>query len=191
MRKLSLLIVFFAAVSIQAVTRVSFDELSQQSWVYQGQRIALTTPMIVCNSYKDTVTLAPERLYVPEENAAGLSEGDSTEYFRLKAYNESQRLRLVCKAPYWLNLGATVKNIEATVMGDRILQTGQQPKFKNYKPSPKVPKSAKGDIRVCGANIQNYFVHQGGYASKNITPQQVFIRSQIFAICQHFKACRL
>ena len=196
MRKLSLLIVFFAAVSIQAVTRVSFDELSQQSWVYQGQRIALTTPMIVCNSYKDTVTLAPERLYVPEENAAGLSEGDSTEYFRLKAYNESQRLRLVCKAPYWLNLGATVKNIEATVMGDRILQTGQQPKFKNYKPSPKVPKSAKGDIRVCGANIQNYFVHQGGYASKNITPQQhalqslkvasalVKIDADLYALCE-------
>ena len=178
-----------------AITRVTLEELNQ--WVlYQGQRVILTTPMVVCNSFRDTVLLASERLFVPEENAAGLATGDSTELFAIRAYNTAHSLRLVCKAPYYLNLGATVRNIEATVTGERTLMTGKTPSFKNYKPSPRVPKSGKNDLRVCGANIQNYFVHQGGYATRNITHQQhelqrlkvssalVRINADLYALCE-------
>jgi len=197
MRKTLLLISLFVVLSGYSVTRISFESLQNDGWsAYQGQRVLLTTPMVVCNSFRDTVLLATERLYVPEENAAGLSEGDSAEYFRLKAYNEAHSLQLVCKAPYYLNLGSTVRNLQATVMEEGVLMTGQQPKFKNYNPSPRVPKSKKTDLRICGANIQNYFVHQGGYASKNITSQQhalqtlkvssalVRINADLYALCE-------
>lgn len=199
MKKLHLLIVlsiFNFQFSISS-PRLSLDEINRVGWQqFHGQRITLTTPLIVCNSFRDTITLAPTRLYVPEENAPGLASGDSTELFAKRAFNEAQRIRLVCKAPYYLNLGATVRNIQATVTGERIMMTGQAPSFRNYKPSPRVPKSKPSDIRVCGANIQNYFVHLGGYASRNITPQQhalqtlkvssalVRINADLYALCE-------
>lgn len=163
----------FAAIVCAAANRVSLQDLQTNGWEqYKGQRIILTTPLMVCGSFYDSLILAPERLFVPEERAVGLAQGDSTAYWQRVAYNQSQRIKLVCKAPYYLNLGATVKNLEAFVMGERSLQTGQQPKFKNYTPSKRVPDLGRHDLLICSANIQNYFVHFGGYASKRTTPQQ-------------------
>lgn len=192
---LSLLILTFVAA--QAVTKVSFDQLQSQGWeAYQGQRIRITTPLVVCGTFYDSLILAPERLYVPEERAVGLDKGDSTRLLQLKDYNRSRQLKLVCRKPYNLNLGATVRGLEAYVTGNQALQTGQQPRFKNYKPAKKTPSVGPADMIVCATNIQNYFAHQGGYATKRNTAGQhafqcyktasalVHINADLYALCE-------
>ena len=197
MRKLLILIVLTLSVAASAVTKVSLEQLQQDGWSkYQGQRIRITTPLVVCGSFYDSLTLAEERLYVPEERAVGLDTGDSTMFWQLTADNNAKRIKLVCKKPYNLNLGATVRGLEAYVTGTRALQTGQQPKCKNYKPSKQVPGVGKHDMLVCATNIQNYFVHQGGYATKRNTPGQhafqcyktatalLKINADLYALCE-------
>ena len=173
MKKTFCMLIALVAVMSTANTHVSLQDLQNGGWEkFKGQRITLTTPLIVCGSFYDSLLLAPERLYVPEERAVGLDKGDSSTYWQLKTYNRQQSIKLVCKVPYYLNLGAKVKNLQAYVTGERSLQTGQQPHFQNYKPSKKVPNVGKHDLLVCSANIQNYFVHLGGYASRRTTPKQ-------------------
>ncbi len=201
--KTRLTILFSLVVACSLATeRVTLEDLRTNGWAsYQGQRIRITTPLIVCGTFYDSILLAPERLYVPEERAIGLDKRDSTRYWQLVEYNRQQSIKLVCKAPYYLNLGATIRNLEAYVMGERHLQTGQQPKFKNYKPSKRVPDLGKPDMVVCCANIQNYFVHLGGYASKRTTPQQHALQrlkvasaltrfdADLYALCELEKGC--
>ena len=197
MRKLIVLLVLTLTVAAQAVTKVSLEQLQEEGWAkYQGQRVRITTPLVVCGSFYDSLTLAPERLYVPEERAVGLNTGDSTRFWQLVADNAAKSIKLVCKKPYYLNLGATIRGLEAYVTGNQALQTGQQPKFKNYKPSKKVPSVGNCDIVVCATNIQNYFAHQGGYATRrNTTGQHAFqcyktatallkINADLYAICE-------
>jgi len=133
---------------------------------------------------------------VPEERAVSLDKGDSSVYWQLVQYNKTRSIKLVCKVPYYLNLGATVRNLTAYVTGERSLQTGQQPKFKNYVPSKHIPNLGNPDIKICAANIQNYFVHLGGYASKRTTPLQhafqrlkvaralTYIDADLYALCE-------
>ncbi len=197
MRKIFLIIVLSLSVAAQAVTKVSFEQLQQNGWEqYKGRRIRITTPLIVCGSFYDSITLAPERLYVPEERAVGLNIGDSTRFFELQAYNRSQTIKLVCRKNFDLNLGATIRGLEAVVTGSQALQTGQQPRFHNYKPSKKIPSLGDADIIVCATNIQNYFVHQGGYATKRNTAGQhafqcyktatalLHINADLYAVCE-------
>ncbi len=176
---------------------VSLSDLDAEGWnSYIGQRITVTDRLIVCGTFRDSIHLAAERLYVPEERALGLADGDSTAYWQHVAYNNSRRITLVCKVPFWLNLGATLNNLQAYVTGNRKLQTGQQPRFRNYKPSKRLPDLGKPDLTICCANIQNYFVHLGGYASKRTTPQQhelqrlkvssalVRLNADLYALCE-------
>lgn len=197
MKKHILLCILFVSTMVSATQTVTLEQLQKDGWsAYQGQRIKISTPLVVCGRFHDSITLATERLYVPEERAIGLAEGDSTTYWQLVNYNRSQSIKLVCSTPFWLNLGSTVKNLEAYVTGERSLQTGQQPKFKNYKPSKKLPDLGKHDLLVCAANIQNYFVHLGGYASKRTTPKQfalqrlkvasalTYFNADLYALCE-------
>lgn len=173
-RHLIILLVLFAGLSgVHAVTKLSLAELDSRGWeTLKGQQVCITTPLVVCGTYQGVVTLAEERLFVAEERAPGLADGDSTAYWQRVAYNASKRIRLACKYPYSLNLGATVRNLKATVTGNRELLSGQQPTFNNYRPSKRVPAFQGADIIVCSANIQNYFVHLGGYATRNNTAGQ-------------------
>ncbi len=200
-RVLLYLILLLAVGTLSAQTKVTLEQL-QQNWSrYQGQRVTITTPLIVCGKYYDSLIVSSERLFVPEERAVGLGQGDSTTYWYWRHYNDSLRIKLQCRTGFNLNLGATVKNLTAQVMGPRSLQTGAQPRFKNYKPSKNVKlakpaKPAKPALTICAANIQNYFVHVGGYATKRNTPGQhqwqcektaaalTRINADIYALCE-------
>ena len=178
-----------------AQPKVTLEQLQQDWSAYQGQRVTITTPLIVCGKYYDSLIVSSERLYVPEERAVGLGQGDSTTYWYWRHYNDSLRIKLQCRTGFNLNLGATVKNLTAQVMGPRSLQTGAQPRFKNYKPSKKIT-TQKGALTICAANVQNYFVHVGGYATKRNTPAQhqwqcektaaalTRINADIYALCE-------
>ncbi|MBR2167806.1 MAG: hypothetical protein IJ920_05750, partial [Paludibacteraceae bacterium] len=197
MRQLLILFVLTLTVAAQAVTKVSCEQLQQNGWAaYQGQRICISTPLIVCGTFRDTIILAPERLYVPEERAVGLNKGDSSRYWQIAKDNATKQIKLVCRKPYDLNLGATVRGLEGNVTDNQTIQTGQHPRFKNYKPSKKIPSVGNADILVCATNIQNYFVHVGGYATKRNTPgQHAFqcyktasalcqINADLYALCE-------
>lgn len=198
MKRLHLfLLALVVAGSVLATERVSYQQLQDGGWQrYIGKQICLTTPMVVCGSFYDSLYLAPERLYVPEERADGLNKGDSAAYWQNVRYNATTRIKIECPKPYNLNLGARVRNLKATVTGIRTLQTGKQPHFSNYRPSKRLPDMQGAELLVCATNIQNYFVHQGGYATKrNTEGQHAFqcykvataltrIKADIYAICE-------
>ena len=66
MRKL-LILVSFLALTAQALERVSLAELQGRWSTYQNQVVEITDELIVCGSYYDSLVLASERLFCPEE----------------------------------------------------------------------------------------------------------------------------
>ena len=161
------------SVHLFCAERVTLRQLNDGGWErLLGKEVVITDPLIVCGTFYDSVTLAPERLYCPEERAVGLADGDSTAYYRHQAYNDSLRIRLQCPRKFDLNLGATIKNLKARVTGKRQLLSGRTPHYRNYRPSKQLPDMGGAEILVCAANIQNYFVHLGGYATRRNTQGQ-------------------
>ena len=172
-RQAYILLLFLAFCStLWAEQRIRVEELLKDWNAYQGQYVCITNPLIVCGVFRDSIILAPERLFVPEERAEGLADGDSTMYWQRVGYNDSLRISLHSRHPYYLNLGATVTRLRARVIKKGVLSAGREPTFKNWHPSKRLPKRERGDLMICSANIQNYFVHLGGYASKRTTPEQ-------------------
>ena len=196
MRKIVLLLAIFFTSSLLAVEKVQFPASFANGWEpYIGKMVQITTPLYVCGNYYDSLILAPERLYVPEERATGLAEGDSTVYWAIKQANRAQIISLTCNIRnYEVRTGAVLKNLTARVVAPGKLVTGATPKFQNNKPEPK-PKMPKG-LLVCAANIQNYFYDLGGYAHRKTTREQQAIQTEkiskalthinadIYAICE-------
>lgn len=156
-----------------AVTRVSLEEIETNGWkMYVGKQVQITTPLYVCGVYYDSLVLSPERLFVPEEIATGLSMGDSTLYYELKRKNGLLSIRLSAKySAYKIRTGSVLKNLKANVVGERKLLTGRTPNFANNKP-PRKPKIANTDVLVCASNVQNLFYHLGGYAGAKTEAQR-------------------
>lgn len=173
---------------ISAAQRVSLDELNHGGWErYKGQTITLTTPLHVVGLYYDSVVLAKDFLYAPEEHAIGLDQGDSTLYKQLRQKNYHQRIRLEAKYyPWKIRTGAIVKNLTATVNGERRLVSGKAPRFTHTRFRRRPPKRDKeADMIICAANIQNYFYHLGGYASRKTTPKQFDLQTHKIATALH------
>ena len=186
MRKVWIIIVLLLVSRLYAIEKVQFPESFADGWdQYVGKMVQITTPLYVCGNYYDSLILSPERLYVPEEKAYGLADGDSTLYWEIKNANRQNTLRLSCKITnYKVRTGALVKNLQARVVAPGKLVTGTTPKFMNNKPEPK-PKMEKGGLLVCAANIQNYFYDLGGYAQRKTTQKQQAL--QTLKICKAFK----
>lgn len=187
MRKVGLLLIVCAwASSILAVEKVEWPSSFVDGWdKYIGKMVQITTPLYVCGNYYDSLILAAERLYVPEEKAVGLADGDSTQYWVIKKSNREKMISLSCNIRnYEVRTGAVVKNLQARVVAPGKLVTGATPKFINNKPEPK-PKMPKNGLLVCAANIQNYFYDLGGYAQRKTTKDQQTL--QTLKICKAFK----
>ena len=187
MRKVGLLLIVCAwASSILAVEKVEWPSSFVDGWdKYIGKMVQITTPLYVCGNYYDSLILAAERLYVPEEKAVGLADGDSTAYWAIKKSNREKMISLSCNIRnYEVRTGAVVKNLQARVVAPGKLVTGATPKFINNKPEPK-PKMPKNGLLVCAANIQNYFYDLGGYAQRKTTKKQQAMQTQ--KICKAFK----
>ena len=187
MRKVGLLLIVCAwASSMVAVEKVEWPSSFVDGWdKYIGKMVQITTPLYVCGNYYDSLILATERLYVPEEHAVGLADGDSTAYWAIKKSNREKMISLSCNIRnYEVRTGAVVKNLQARVVAPGKLVTGATPKFINNKPEPK-PKMLKGGLLVCAANIQNYFYDLGGYAQRKTTKEQQALQTQ--KICKAFK----
>lgn len=173
-RLLGVIVTILFITSVSAAERVSVQQLRDGGWSsYVGKTITITTPLYLCGIYYDSLVLAPQRLFVPEELAEGLADGDSTAYWQLMRANNEQRICLQANVQaYKLRTGAVVRNLTARVTGERRLESGRAPHFSDTKPSGRVPQLGQTDLRICSANIQNFFYHLGGYASRKTTRGQ-------------------
>ena len=163
-----------------------------------GMKTILLAVMYVVGMYYDSLVIAPKMLYAPEEYAVGLDKGDSTEYWRLKRENDSLRIQLCTKYQPWkIKTGATVRIADSMTAGAvgpsqgdcktakavRKIVMGKTPKFGKTKFDRRPPKwDKRANLRVCEANIQNYFYHLGGYASKRTTPEQFELQTKKIAM---------
>lgn len=200
MRNIRALCIFvFSLVLLSAggVVRVSFPESFADGWdAYMGQTVQFTTPLYVCGVYYDSLLLSSRRLSVPEEHAYGLSEGDSTLYRALCEANRRDIIKLQAKYyPFQIMTGSVIRHLQARVVGDRALLTGQTPTFHHNRPSKKLPCLGRATLRVCAANIQNFFYDLGGYAGAKTREQQdvqtlkvakglTHLRADIYALCE-------
>ena len=178
MKKRILFLFLFSTLSVHAVERVSLAQL-QSDWAqYTNRTVVITDPLVVCGSFYDSLLLAPERLFCPDERALGLADGDSTMYFAIKDSNRANSVCLHCRNAYYeVRTGDVIKNLQARVTGERHLLTGKSVKTR-HQAKDKLPKPRKGELRVVGANIENYFADLGGYAHKRTTPAQQAMKTR-------------
>ena len=178
MKKHIVLFILFNTLSVHAVERVSLAQL-QGDWAgYTGRTIELTDELTVCGSFYDSLVLAPERLFCPEERAMGLADGDSTMYWEIVAANRAHSVCVHCNNAYYaVRVGDKVHGLRARVTSERQLLTGQSVKTKHGRVD-KLAKPKKGELRIVGANIENYFADLGGYATKKTTPAQQELKTK-------------
>ena len=97
MRKTVFFFALCLALTAHALERVSLEDL-QANWpMYQNRHIELSTPLVVCGSFYDSLILAPARLFCPEEIAEGLADGDSTAYHAIVAHNRETSIVVHCR----------------------------------------------------------------------------------------------
>ena len=177
MKKAVFIFFLLSTLSVSAVERVSLEQLKSDWSKYTNQVVELTTPLVVCGSFYDSLILAPERLFCPEERAVGLADGDSTLYYALAAQNKAASIVVNCRNSYYnVRCGDRVNGLTARVTGARHFVTGKPVKTKHVA-QDKLHKPQKGELRVVGANIENYFADLGGYATKRTTPEQQVMKT--------------
>ena len=196
MRKYLFIFALMVAIAVSAIERVTLEQL-QADWArYQNQMVELTTPLIVCGSFYDSLILATERLYSPDEKATGLADGDSTMYRQIVKNNLDRSICVHCRNNYYaVRTGDRIRNIKARVTSERHLLTGQSLRT-THVPQARLPRPKKDELRVVGANIENYFADLGGYATRRTTPEQQALKTKkvskamkrmhadLFAICE-------
>ena len=196
MKKVFLAILVFGTLSVSAVERVSLETLQADWNRYMNRTICISTPMVVCGSFYDSLVLAPERLFCPEERAVGLADGDSTAYRALAEHNRQASVVLHCKNQYYkVRTGDIVRGLKARVTSERHLLTGKSIATR-HMPKDRLAKAKKDELRIVGANIENYFADLGGYATKRTTPEQQALKTRklvkamkkmdaaVFALCE-------
>ena len=178
MKKHILCYLLISTLSVLAVERVSLEQLQSDWSRYINHTVELTSPLVVCGSFYDSLILAPQRIYCPEERAIGLADGDSTMYWQLVEANRAASIVVQARNSYYkVRTGDRVRKLRARVTKERHLVTGQGVKT-SHTSAGKLPKPRKGTLRVVGANIENYFADLGGYATKRTTPAQQALKTR-------------
>ena len=178
MRRITLFFIITSVLAVHAVERVSLDTLQAHWSRYTNRTVEITTPLLVCGNFYDSLVLAPERLFCPEERAAGLADGDSTDYEILREHNREASVILHCRNRYYnVRTGDIIRGLKARVTGERQLLTGKSIRTKHL-PKDRLQRAKKGELRILGANIENYFADLGGYAHKRTTPKQLAVKTK-------------
>ena len=196
MRKSLFFLIILSTLSVHAVERVSLEQLQSDWSAYTNKTVQITTPLVVCGSFYDSLVLSTERLFCPDERAIGLADGDSTDYEVLRTHNREASVVLHCRNQYYkVRSGDIVRGLKARVTGERQLLTGKSISTR-HMPQDRLPRAKKNELRIVGANIENYFADLGGYAHKRTTPQQLAVKTRklskglramhadIYALCE-------
>ena len=190
------LILLVCTLSVSAVERVSLEQLQSDWSRYSDRVVSISTPLVVCGSFYDSLVLAPERLFCPEERASGLADGDSTAYWSLAEHNREASVVLHCRNRYYdVRTGDIVRGLQARVTSERHLLTGKSVRTRHLA-KDHLARPKKDELRVVGANIENYFADLGGYATRKTTiPQRDMktrklvsamrkMHADVFALCE-------
>lgn len=195
-RTITLILCLLAAIAAGAQTKLPLDSVINHWDTYRGQRVTITTPLFVTGVYYDSVQVAPERLFVPEQYAVGLSEGDSTRYYELKAANRAKTLRI--NAPYYgpdIMIGDRIDRLTATVTGPQQLLSAKTLPLRHDRHHDRLPDLGGATLRLCQANIQNYFADLGGYAgakteaefrrqTSKVAQGLTYLNADLYALCE-------
>ena len=134
MRKTVFFFLLCFAFSLHAVERVSLAALQSDWDRYTNRMVEVTTPLVVCGSFYDSLVLAPERIYCPEERAVGLADGDSTVYWQIVEANRKASIVVHCRNNYYkVRTGDRVRSFKARVTKERHFVTGQGVKTSHSK----------------------------------------------------------
>lgn len=195
--RLSLLSVgLLFSLMVSAAVRLPLDSLSGNWERYQGQAVTITTPLYITGVYYDSVQVAPRRIFVPEQYAIGLGDGDSTMYHELARQNGMLTIRI--NAPYYgpgIMIGDRIDNLTATVTGTRRMLSAKTLRLKHNKKQDRLPDLGDATLRLCQANIQNYFADLGGYAGAKteaefacqtykVAQGLVYLDADLYALCE-------
>ena len=143
MKKHVLFLIILSTLSVHAVERVSLSQLQSDWSKYTDQMVQVTTPLVVCGSFYDSLVLAPERIYCPEERAIGLADGDSTAYWQIVEANRANSIVVHCRNQYYkVRTGDRVRGFKARVTSERHFVTGQGVKT-SHTAVDKLPKPKK------------------------------------------------
>lgn len=176
--------------------RISFDSLAAHWNDFIGQQVEITTPLRISGIFYDSLLLSPERLMVPEQYAEGLAEGDSTRYRELVHYNLTHSARLCTRFyGYKLQTGNTIRGLRAKVTAERILLSAKTPRFRAQRHLDALPDLGDATLRICQANIQNFFADLGGYAGAKteaeferqtlkIAKGLTYLDADVYALCE-------
>ncbi|MBQ2541223.1 MAG: hypothetical protein II551_06225 [Paludibacteraceae bacterium] len=176
--------------------RLPFDTLAAHWQQYIGQEVEISTPLCISGIFYDSLLLAPERLMVPEQYADGLEKGDSTRFRELEQHNVARSARLCTRFyGYKLQHGNTIRGLRAKVTAERQLLSARTPSFRAQRRLDRLPDLGDATVRLCMANIQNYFADLGGYAGAK-TPEEferqttkiakglLYLDADIYALCE-------
>lgn len=191
----------FCDVVRMPTTGICFPQSFRDGWgSFIGQTVTFNTPLYVCGfkgRYNDTLLVASERVRVPEEGAFRLALGDSAQYKHLEARNNSYLMSLTGSfSADTIRCGAIIPQLNAYVAGERDLQLASPLLLQKNKMPTTPPDMKNASLVVCGANIENYFLHwdQTTVAAKSaenfeLQTQKMVnallnINADIYAICE-------
>ncbi|MCQ2328344.1 MAG: hypothetical protein MJZ59_03225 [Paludibacteraceae bacterium] len=197
-RLIILLILLVATDFVSAATAfVSYPDDFPSAWTgHKGDTVTFNNLFYVCeiDPWNDQLTIAYRRLRTPEEYAVGLSEGDSTDYYRIAAQNAADKITLHYDVSNSVRLGATIERLRARIDANQRLTAVESVTFTNNDFPTTRPDLGDASLVVCGANIQNYWVTFGENGAENeeqfqtqttkISKALVHIDADIYAICE-------
>jgi predicted extracellular nuclease len=162
MRK-AVYIIFLLVVTLSAFAaeRVSLAQLEADWSQYMNRDVCVTDPLVVCGSFYDSLVLAPQRLFCADERAERVTS-----------------VCVHCRNKYYdVRTGDIVRGLTARVTGERQLLTGKTIRT-HHQPADRLARPKKGELRIVGANIENYFADLGGYAHRKTTPAQQALQTR-------------
>ncbi len=181
---------------------IHFPASFRKGWdMYMGQTLTFKDPFYVVEvpSRWDSLTISTERLQIPDEVSYKLASGDSTYYKQHAARNASYKIALKGIGDGYFNsndfrCGAVLYPLRAKVVGERDLVLEEALPLYNYTPVTTPPDMPDATIKVCGANIENYYVTLGSFGAKDdaqfanqtkkIASALINIDADIYALCE-------
>ncbi len=173
------------------------DDLNGRWSAYTGQSYTFAKPMYICGFGGDnSLFVASSRLLCPEETGVGLPY-DSIRYRERVRFNNSSRIQLnnVPDAKQY-RLGSQIINLRVTIIGERLVQAdGMLTIVPNERPT-EPPALGNARLRLCGANVENYFYNwNGAYAgaqsaeqfdvqTEKISNALHTLNADIYALCE-------
>ena len=172
------------------------DDLNGRWSAVMGQMVSFSQPMYICGNDNNMLYIASSRLRTPEEVAVGLPL-DSVRYRERIRLNNASLITLtnVYNSSQW-RLGSKIIGLQARVTGERELQAVGSLTVENHERTSTPPDVGDARLRICGANIQNYFYNwEGAYAgagssekfevqTQKICGALCAMNADIYALCE-------